>query len=132
MENRKLCYVDHYVQQVGGQAPAFIGSQTQRGHGLGGVLAGLFRSAAPLLKSGAKALGKHGLQVAKDVVKGQSVKQAVKKRAKAAGKDVLRQMLASVRPPGIPAKQPIKRKASTKSVSSSQAKRRRTSPDIFS
>ena len=48
----------------------------QRGYGLGGLLKGLFRAAVPLLKQGAKVVGrtalKTGAQVAGDVLQGQN------------------------------------------------------------
>ena len=57
--------------------PVFAGGRVQRGHGLGSLFGGLIRSATPLIKSGAIALGKRalktGLNVAGDVLCGQSM-----------------------------------------------------------
>ena len=69
----------------------------QGGNGLGGMFRSLFRTATPFLKTAAKKVGKRllntgvdtGMQIAKDVIKGQSLKKAVKSRAKAAGSGFL-------------------------------------------
>ena len=58
----------------------FQGARGQRGHGIGSVLSGLFRSALPMLKNfGRKAL-QTGLNVATDVVEGNSFKDSLRKR----------------------------------------------------
>jgi hypothetical protein len=48
----------------------YVGTRFQRGHGLGSIFGGLFKAAVPLLKKGAKTLGrealKTGLNIAKD------------------------------------------------------------------
>ena len=51
-------YTDYYVQQSGTGIPIYHGARTQRGHGLGSILSGLFRSAFPLIKRGLSFLGK--------------------------------------------------------------------------
>ena len=87
--NRRL-YEDYYQKQVGRGLPVFIGGTSMRGRGLGSLLSGLVRSAVPLLKSGGKALlkegAKTGTQLAQDVLSGQNLKSAAKRRAQEAGK----------------------------------------------
>lgn len=88
---------DQYYQK-GGSLPVFVGSgASQRGLGLGSVLGGLFRMAVPLLKQGGKALlkegAKTGLQVAQDVMSGQTLKTAAQQRAKQAGKRLFQQAI---------------------------------------
>lgn len=96
-------YENYYLRQVGGgglpvyQAPYFqkgYGIRYQRGHGLGGILGGLFRSALPVLKQGAKAVGnellKGGIGVINDVAQGKNAKQAVKARLKTAGRTLFK------------------------------------------
>ena len=88
---------DQYYQK-GGSLPVFVGSgASQRGLGLGSVLGGLFRMAVPLLKQGGKALlkegAKTGLQVAQDVMSGQTLKTAAQQRAKQAGKRLFEQAI---------------------------------------
>ena len=64
-------YEDYYTRQVGGNLPFFVGARVQRGHGLGNLFGSLLRSAMPLIKRGAVALGKRalttGMRVAGDV-----------------------------------------------------------------
>ena len=73
-------------------------ARRQRGYGLGGIFASLFRGAVPLLKQGAKAVGKQmlstGSQVLGDVIQGENIKESLKKRntqgAKNMGRKVMR------------------------------------------
>ena len=88
--NHKL-YEQYYLDQAkqkGGNLPAFHGARFQRGYGLGSIFRGLFRWAVPHLQQGAKMLGKKALQtgvsVAQDVLAGENLKTATKKRAKQA------------------------------------------------
>ena len=78
-------YEDYYTGQVGGNMPVFRGMRHQRGHGLGNVIGGLFRRVVlPFLKKNKKTLirnvMKTGMEVADDVLEGQSLKSSVKKR----------------------------------------------------
>lgn len=82
-------YRNHYNQRGGSH---FSGTRYQKGYGLGGILAGFFKSilpaigrhVVPLLKSGAKAVGRHaleaGTEVLEDTLRGKPLKQAVRKR----------------------------------------------------
>jgi hypothetical protein len=80
-------YLEHYENQVGGGgiARVYVGTAHQRGHGIGSFLGGLFRSALPLLKSGARALGKEalraGVSVMEDMDNDAPFKEALKYRA---------------------------------------------------
>ena len=77
-------YEDYYLRQSGSGLPVFQGSRGQRGHGLGSMLSGLFRSAVPMLKRGLATFGKHalktGLEIASDVADGTSFKDSAKVR----------------------------------------------------
>lgn len=88
---RKFCcdatrgmYEDYYLHQSGNGLPVFQGSRGQRGHGLGSVLSGLFRSAVPMIKRGLATFGKHalktGLEIAGDVAEGKSFKDSARER----------------------------------------------------
>ena len=72
------------MNQCGNGVPVFEGARGQRGHGLGSILSGLFRSAVPLLKKGLAFFGKQalrtGAQIANDVADGQSFGESAKKR----------------------------------------------------
>ena len=75
---------DYYMLQSGSGLPVFQGSRGQRGHGLGSMLSGLFRSAVPMLKRGLATFGKHalktGLEIAGDVAEGKSFKDSARER----------------------------------------------------
>ena len=77
-------YNDYYARQAAGSLPYFAGAQYQRGHGLGSLFGGLLRSVMQLLKRGAVALGrgalKTGVRIADDVLSGQNIKTAAKRR----------------------------------------------------
>lgn len=98
---RKFCcdasrdlYETYYVKQSGMGVPVFAGSRGQRGHGIGSVLGGLFRSAVPLLKRGLANFGRHalrtGLDIANDVVEGGNFKESAQRRAVSGLKDFAR------------------------------------------
>ena len=126
-------YDDYYAQQVGGALPYFAGARVQRGHGFGSLFGGLLRSVAPLIKRGALALGnralKTGAQIAGDILSGENIRTAAKRRTKTAGRDLLQSLLAT--PPGKRVKRaaPSRQRRSVKRA----AKRRRIAEsDVFS
>lgn len=77
-------YEDYYMSQSGSGMPVFAGSRGQRGHGLGSMLSGLFRSAMPMLKRGLAIFGRHalrtGAQIANDVADGESFGNSARRR----------------------------------------------------
>ena len=81
-------YEQYYLNQLGhgSSLPVYSGLPVQRGHGFGNILGALARSAAPLLKRGALAVGKQllktGGRVLSDVSKGNKLKSSLKRRAK--------------------------------------------------
>ena len=135
-------YNDYYTRQVGGALPYFVGAKVQRGHGLGSLLGGLLRSVAPLIRRGAVAVGKRalrtGMQIADDVMTGQNIKQAAKRRVTDAGKDLLRSLVTTAGPPGVRTqskkrqRRPIKRAATTRPTSVVKRRRKGQTPrDVF-
>lgn len=72
------------MNQIGSGLPIFVGSRGQRGHGLGSILGGLFRSAVPVVKRGLASLGKNavktGLSIASDVLEGKNAGDSAKSR----------------------------------------------------
>ena len=122
-------YDDYYAQQVGGALPYFAGARVQRGHGFGSLFGGLLRSVAPLIKRGALALRnralKTGAQIAGDILSGENIRTAAKRRTKTAGRDLLQSLLAT--PPGkrvkraAPSRQrrPVKRAAKRRRIAES-------------
>lgn len=74
-------------QQYGyGSLPAYRGVVMQRGYGLGGIFRGFARALAPKIKQGLKHVGKRalktGIEVLGDVVQGENIKTALKRRSK--------------------------------------------------
>ena len=82
----------------------FRGGNSQVGNGLGGVLRGLLRSVAPLLKVGGKQLLNEGVGLMQDVMQGKNLKRAVTRRAIQTGKKLLKRTLQNqiFSPPGEP------------------------------
>lgn len=83
----------YYLNQVGSGLPYYSGSTgLQRGHGLGGLIGSLFRTAMPLLKKGAAAVGRQALQtgveIAEDVMGGKNVKSSARNRVRQAGRQL--------------------------------------------
>ena len=77
-------YERYYRNQCGHGLPIFYGAHMQRGHGLGSIFGGLFRSVFPFIKKYAPVIGRKALQtgvrIANDVAEGQSFKDAAKSR----------------------------------------------------
>ncbi len=91
MSSMKYCcdddtqaYERYYRNQCGHGLPVFSGARMQRGHGLGSIFGGLFRSVFPIIKKYAPAIGRKalhtGFKIANDVADGQSFKDAAKTR----------------------------------------------------
>ena len=118
-------YNEYYAHQAGGALPYFAGAQYQRGHGLGSLYGDMLRSAMPLIKRGAVALGrgalKTGVRIADDVMSGQSIKKAAKRRVTDAGRNLMRGLLA----PGVRPRKRIKRAPAKKGVTSTTRRRKR-------
>ena len=128
----------YYTNQVGTGLPVFRGNRTQTGHGLGSMFKGLLKSVAPLVKSGAKALGKQalstGLDITRDVMSGQNFKDAARQRLRETGTETLRKVqnkmqsavgqksIKRMRSPPIHTSRPSKRRKRTS---------RRNKRDIF-
>ena len=79
---------EDYVRQNGGEIPVFAGRRFQRGHGIGNVLGGFFRRLVlPFFKTHGKRMLtnaiKTGMEMADDVLEGQSLKESAKKRVPA-------------------------------------------------
>ena len=119
----------------GGALPYFAGARVQRGHGFGSLFGGLLRSVAPLIKRGALALGnralKTGAQIAGDILSGENIRTAAKRRTKTAGRDLVQSLLATPSPPG----KRVKRAAPSRQrrpVKRAARRRRIAEADVFS
>jgi hypothetical protein len=60
--------VHYYISQVGGANGVYSGALYQRGQGIGGFLASLFRSCLPILRSRGLAIGKTLLNTGVDMM----------------------------------------------------------------
>ena len=119
------------LNHVGGSIPVFRGARMQRGYGLGGMLKGLFKSAVPLLKQGGKVIGKNalqsGLNIAQNVMKGDNLKRASNAEFKKMTKHI--NSFSPLKKNGRKRHKTSSKAKAT--ITSSKAKRRRRSPDIF-
>ena len=121
-------YNDYCSRQAGGALPYFAGAPYKRCHGLGSLFGGLLRSAMPLIKRGAMALGrgalKTGGRIAGDVLSGQNIKRATKRRVTDAG----RTMLRGLEIPGVRPRKRIKRAPTKKGgTTATRLRKRQTS-----
>lgn len=128
-EVTRRAYENYYAGQVGGSLPVFYGARMQRGHGLGSIFGGLFRSVLPLIKRFAPALGRKALQtgvhIARDVaLEGQPFKQATKTRVLDAVQEGINKLGG-----GEQSGSGKKRRATKKNTKS--IKRRRRNRDVF-
>ena len=112
-------YNDYYARQASGALPYFAG------HGLGSLFGGLLRSAMPLIKRGTVALGKGalktGVRIADDVMSGQSIKRATKRRVADDGRNLMRGLLV----PGVRPRKRIKHAPEKKGVTLAKRRRKR-------
>ena len=99
---------------------------------VGGALLYFLRTVAPLIRRGDVALGKRalttGAQIASEVVTGQNVKKAAKRKATAEGRNPMQSLLNTSPPPGKRVKR-IKRAAPRRRVTPMKRRERR---DVFS
>lgn len=127
-------YISYYDAQVGGGGVdhVFVGAPYQRGRGIGSFLSGLFRKALPLLKSGARAVGKEALRAGMNVFDDMSsrdvpFKEALRNRAMESGHNLKRKaeekMETLMRGSGY-------KKASVKKSRQSRPSRRRRNTSI--
>ena len=79
-------FEQYYMRQAHGHGfgPAFSAASLQKGHGLGNILSSAFRTLSPVLKSAGKAVARQGLNtgldILGDVLGGENIKQASKRR----------------------------------------------------
>ena len=119
---------------MAGSLPVFAGPGNQRGYGLGGMLAGLFRTAVPFLKRGALNLAKTagrealttGAEILEDVAAGQNIKRAAATRAKAAGRRALKRLQQKGRGQRGRGRRIINRTSRTKTVISTKDDKKKT------
>jgi hypothetical protein len=135
-------YIKYYEDQAGKGLNVYRGANYQKGHGIGSFLGGLFRTVLPLLKSGAKAVGREALRtgahVLGDIVEQRPVKESFKNRINEAGLNLKRKVDDKVRGMAGSGIKGGKRRRQAQSMTSSRPRRisrkNATStgkPDIF-
>ena len=115
----------YYKNQAGSGLPGFQGTRIQRGYGIGSMISGLFRAAAPLLKKAASTIGKQALRSGVNVAS--NYLSDPKKSLKHHLKDEVTQVRKKVLGSGSRGRKGIKRRASEKKFKKSK----RHKPDIF-
>ena len=114
-------YYAHQAQGGGGgpggvSIPVYSGIGIQTGRGLGNILGAAFRMLSPAIKSVGKAVLRQGVttgsHILSDVIEGQSLKQAAKRRATEGGQALVNQALA--RSGLVPGPPPSKKRKTVK------------------
>lgn len=101
-EDSSSFYESYYSDQVGYglSMPVYQGRTIMTGNGIGSVFSGLFRSALPMIKRGAKSIGKSllstGAGVLGDVMDGKSIKQAASSRFRDTGRGILGDLMGTL------------------------------------
>jgi hypothetical protein len=84
-DDDKRAFENYYCCQSGDGMPVFAGARYQRGHGIGSLFSGLFRSIMPLIKKAAPIIGRKALEaganIIGDVGSGRSFKDSAKQHA---------------------------------------------------
>ena len=103
----------------------FHGAPFQRGYGIGSFFKSLTRRALPFLKQGVKNLGRAALQtgvnIAGDVLTGNSLKDSARSRARQTAQTLKEQAMKQVKSQLGSGQKPLKRKTAKKRASSSLA-----------
>lgn len=133
LERANADFNQFYDQRGGGYTPipTFKGFSNQRGYGLGGILGSLFKSVAlPMLSKGAMSLGKRalstGINIAQDGLRGENVGKSLKRNAKAAGLDTVREAIKAIGGGGAKRKSTPKRKNKTNRSVGKRVSRKKT------
>lgn len=128
-------YRDYYAQQSGNGLAVFKGATVQRGHGIGGFFSRLLRGAMPLLKSGAKIVGKQlidtSANVAKDLINGEDLKSAALQNFSTGGKQLLSTLTGTLKSKGTKRKRSVKSNSSTRSPKTNKRQRTSKHQNIF-
>ncbi len=129
-DDRKV-YEDYYLNQCGHGMPVFYGARMQRGHGLGSIFSGLFRSIFPMLKRVAPVIGKKALQTGIDIVSDVAAGQSLKESAKSRVSDALKEGISSfIQTENTQSGSGFRRKR--KHSKKSKTSKKKKSKDIFS
>lgn len=116
-------YKDYYLNQIGGNGiSVYSGSRLQKGHGIGNFFSSMLRGAMPLIKSGAKTIGRQALKagwnIARDAISGRDVKSSARRNLTTAGDNLVGRLVETLdSPPSASAKgRSRKRKKRTRTM----------------
>ena len=138
--NSELASADYrqlYKQSGNGMVPIFSGEKYQTGYGLGSIFGNILKAALPVVKQGAKSLGKTalrtGLNIAKDALAGKQIKDSFSDNLNQAKREVLANSVKYVTNRSNTNKKRKQARKQIISMKTSKAKRRRiANKDIFS
>ena len=130
-------YEDYYASQGGNGMPVYHGSAGQRGHGLGSMLSGFFRSALPMIKRGLAFFGrqalKTGAEMANDIADGSSFGDSARRRLPEGIKRFVSSAnFTSQSGSGSRGRRPKRKRETKKKKKKSTKSKRRKISDIFS
>ena len=132
-EESKDHYHNYYVNQVGRGFGVFEGSTIQHGHGIGSLLRGLANSTLPLLKQGAKMVGKQllntGAGIVRDVIDGRNFTESTRENFKEGGLALLDNISTKLQ--GSPQPPPGDRRRSSRRAPPSKRKRLHPSSSLL-
>jgi len=120
-------WAQYYLGQASQSGAGFLGLPYQRGAGLGSIFRGLFRALLPVVKNAGKSIGRQalstGAQIASDVVAGEPIKAAVKRKGKAGAAVLLQKAAKKLQTGG---KRRRKRKTTRRKKRTTPSRRRKT------
>jgi len=124
-----LTYFSNQAKQVGGSY--YQGHNYQRGAGLGTIFSSLMRYALPFLKSAGKAVAKQGLQtgidLAGDVLAGQNIKAATKRRVRTGARKLYKKAVNKLNQTGTGTRRRKRKRTVTRKRGRKTIKRRKVS-----
>ena len=122
--------------QTGGVLPHYSGTTIQggkfKGAGIGSVFSKALKFLTPILKSSGKTLVKSAMNIADDVLDGRTFKDSAKANLKSGGKELLGNLVSSIKSTPVRGGAKRKRKSSKRTKRSYKTKQRRLNKDIFS
>ena len=95
-------YEEYYNQQHGNGLAVFRGKRHMDGAGIGNILGSLLKSVGPSIarfwKSEARSVGRHAMNVARDVLDEEDLQTSARRNLKSGGADVLNDIMDSSKP----------------------------------
>lgn len=130
-ESSSAFYKEYYQRQHGNGLSVYRGATVQRGRGIGNFFSKALRGAMPLLRSGAKSVGKQllasGAETLKDIVSGRDPRRSAVENFSEGGKQLLDSLVGKL------ARKPVRKRKKRKTNISGGGKKRKVkgTPNIF-